>query len=79
MHPCPSPKEPRVAAKGRARAAATAWGGARPAGPQNPNPGLLEPGPKVSPLFSLMGFFFEKGPLVVFPIFNYLININSFN
>jgi hypothetical protein len=66
-------------AKGRARAATTAWGGANPGSPKNPNPGRLGQGPKVPLLFSLMGFFSEKGPLDVFPIFNYLININSFN
>jgi hypothetical protein len=59
----------KAAAKGMARAAAMAWGGPRPAGPQNPNHGRLGLGPKAPPLFSLDGLLFQKRPIRCFPYF----------
>jgi hypothetical protein len=65
--PLPLPQGTKAAAKGGTMATAVAWGGARPVGPQYPNPGRLGLWPL---FFPLMGLFSKKRPIRCFPYFN---------
>jgi hypothetical protein len=63
----------------RSRAATAGWGGAKSA-PQNPSPGWPRPRAQDAPSLPFLdGLLSRIRPIRFFPIFNYLININSFN